>query len=101
MRFCAMCYTEGKIMSNTFDIALESLTGAASSENHENPSAAPDGAAGKSFYIETFGCQMNTHDSEKVAGVLLARGSRPVSTPDDAEIIFYNTCSIREKAAQK
>ncbi|MGA8183240.1 MAG: tRNA (N6-isopentenyl adenosine(37)-C2)-methylthiotransferase MiaB [Terriglobia bacterium] len=44
---------------------------------------------------------MNVHDSEKVAGVLMARGYRPVSTPDDAEIIFYNTCSIREKAAQK
>jgi tRNA-2-methylthio-N6-dimethylallyladenosine synthase len=58
-------------------------------------------AAGKPFYIETFGCQMNVHDSEKVAGVLMARGYRPVSTPDDAEIIFYNTCSIREKAAQK
>jgi tRNA-2-methylthio-N6-dimethylallyladenosine synthase len=56
---------------------------------------------GRPFYIETFGCQMNVHDSEKVAGVLMARGYRPVSTPDDAEIIFYNTCSIREKAAQK
>jgi len=56
---------------------------------------------GKPFYIETFGCQMNVHDSEKVAGVLTARGYRPVSTPEDAEIIFYNTCSIREKAAQK
>ena len=58
-------------------------------------------AEGKPFYIETFGCQMNVHDSEKVAGVLIARGYRPVSTPDDAEFIFYNTCSIREKAAQK
>lgn len=58
-------------------------------------------AEGKPFYIETFGCQMNVHDSEKVSGVLMARGYRPVSTPDDAEIIFYNTCSIREKAAQK
>lgn len=67
----------------------------------------PDGpwagysAEGKPFYIETFGCQMNVHDSEKVAGVLMARGYRPVSTPEDADIIFYNTCSIREKAAQK
>ncbi len=58
-------------------------------------------ADGKPFYIETFGCQMNVHDSEKVAGVLMARGYRPVSNPDEAEIIFYNTCSIREKAAQK
>ena len=58
-------------------------------------------SAGKPFYIETFGCQMNVHDSEKVAGVLMARGYRPVSSPEEAEVIFYNTCSIREKAAQK
>ena len=56
---------------------------------------------GKPFYIETFGCQMNVHDSEKVAGVLMARGYWPVSSPAEAEVIFYNTCSIREKAAQK
>jgi tRNA-2-methylthio-N6-dimethylallyladenosine synthase len=56
---------------------------------------------GKTFYIETFGCQMNVHDSEKVAGVLLARGYRSVDSHEDADIILYNTCSIREKAAQK
>ena len=56
---------------------------------------------GKPFYIETFGCQMNVHDSEKVAGVLMARGYRPVASPEEAEVIFYNTCSIREKASQK
>jgi tRNA-2-methylthio-N6-dimethylallyladenosine synthase len=56
---------------------------------------------GKTFYLETFGCQMNVHDSEKVAGVLMARGYRPVDTHQDADIILYNTCSIREKAAQK
>jgi len=58
-------------------------------------------ANGKSFHIETFGCQMNAHDSEKVAGVLLARGYSPVDDPQSADVIFYNTCSIREKAAQK
>jgi tRNA-2-methylthio-N6-dimethylallyladenosine synthase len=56
---------------------------------------------GKTFYIETFGCQMNVHDSEKVAGVLMARGYCPVDSHQDADIILYNTCSIREKAAQK
>jgi len=55
----------------------------------------------KTFYIETFGCQMNVHDSEKVAGVLVAQGYRPVEDYEDAELILYNTCSIREKAAQK
>jgi tRNA-2-methylthio-N6-dimethylallyladenosine synthase len=44
---------------------------------------------------------MNDHDSEKVAGVLLSRGYRQVETPEAASMIFYNTCSIREKAAQK
>jgi tRNA-2-methylthio-N6-dimethylallyladenosine synthase len=56
---------------------------------------------GRTFYLETFGCQMNVHDSEKVAGVLMARGYCPVDTHQDADIILYNTCSIREKAAQK
>jgi tRNA-2-methylthio-N6-dimethylallyladenosine synthase len=55
----------------------------------------------QTFYIETFGCQMNVHDSEKVAGVLMARGLRPVESDRDADLILYNTCSIREKAAQK
>src|SRR5262245_21229081 len=53
------------------------------------------------FFLETFGCQMNDHDSEKVAGVLLERGYRQVETPEAAGLILYNTCSIREKAAQK
>ncbi len=53
------------------------------------------------FYLETFGCQMNEHDSEKVAGVLLARGYRQVETVEEAGVVLYNTCSIREKAAQK
>jgi tRNA-2-methylthio-N6-dimethylallyladenosine synthase len=56
---------------------------------------------GATFYLETFGCQMNDHDSEKVAGVLLARGYRQVDGPEAAKVILYNTCSIREKAAQK
>jgi len=44
---------------------------------------------------------MNDHDSEKVAGVLLSRGYKQVESPDDASLVLYNTCSIREKAAQK
>jgi len=56
---------------------------------------------GKTFYVETFGCQMNVHDSEKVAGALMARGYRAVDTHQEADIILYNTCSIREKAAHK
>ncbi|HEY4362574.1 MAG TPA: tRNA (N6-isopentenyl adenosine(37)-C2)-methylthiotransferase MiaB [Bryobacteraceae bacterium] len=55
----------------------------------------------KTFYIETFGCQMNAHDSEKVVGTLLHQGYSQVATPDEAELVFYNTCSIRDKAEQK
>jgi tRNA-2-methylthio-N6-dimethylallyladenosine synthase len=55
----------------------------------------------KNFYIETFGCQMNAHDSEKVIGTLIGEGYSQVSTPEEAELVFYNTCSIRDKAEQK
>ena len=55
----------------------------------------------KTFYIETFGCQMNVHDSEKVVGTLISQGYRQVPTVEDADLILYNTCSIRDKAEQK
>jgi tRNA-2-methylthio-N6-dimethylallyladenosine synthase len=57
--------------------------------------------AEKTFYLETFGCQMNVHDSEKVMGTLLSQGYRQVSTVEEADLILYNTCSIRDKAEQK
>jgi tRNA-2-methylthio-N6-dimethylallyladenosine synthase len=57
--------------------------------------------SGKTFYIETFGCQMNVHDSEKVIGTLLQQGYSQVETPDEAGLVLYNTCSIRDKAEQK
>src|ERR1041385_6374948 len=44
---------------------------------------------------------MNAHDSEKVVGTLLSQGYRKVETPEEAELVFYNTCSIRDKAEQK
>src|SRR5271157_1494267 len=58
-------------------------------------------SAQKTFYIETFGCQMNFHDSEKVVGSLISQGYRQVQSEEDADFIFYNTCSIRDKAEQK
>src|SRR5467141_2191067 len=57
--------------------------------------------AQKTFYLETFGCQMNVHDSEKVIGTLMSQGYRQVSTVEEAGLILYNTCSIRDKAEQK
>jgi tRNA-2-methylthio-N6-dimethylallyladenosine synthase len=85
-------------MSKLFDIGLERLTGQPSYSGAVRGAAAGQGGT---FFLETFGCQMNDHDSEKVAGVLLSRGYRQVETPDAASLILYNTCSIREKAAQK
>ncbi len=55
----------------------------------------------KTFYIETFGCQMNAHDSEKVVGTLKQEGYTQVSDEAEAGLILYNTCSIRDKAEQK
>jgi tRNA-2-methylthio-N6-dimethylallyladenosine synthase len=55
----------------------------------------------KKFYLETFGCQMNVHDSEKVIGTLISEGYRQVPTIEEADLILYNTCSIRDKAEQK
>ncbi len=55
----------------------------------------------KTFYLETFGCQMNAHDSEKVVGTLLQQGYRQVPTVEEAGLVLYNTCSIRDKAEQK
>jgi len=85
-------------MSKPFDIGVDRLTGRTSYSE-----AFPIGAAGQrgTFFLETFGCQMNDHDSEKVAGLLLSRGYQQVETPEAASLILYNTCSIREKAAQK
>jgi tRNA-2-methylthio-N6-dimethylallyladenosine synthase len=58
-------------------------------------------ARGRTFYIETFGCQMNVHDSEKVIGTLEHQGYTRVETEEAADLILYNTCSIRDKAEQK
>src|SRR5262245_53158030 len=58
-------------------------------------------AAEKTFYLETFGCQMNFHDSEKVVGTLIGQGYRQVPTVEEAGLVLYNTCSIRDKAEQK
>jgi tRNA-2-methylthio-N6-dimethylallyladenosine synthase len=55
----------------------------------------------KKFYIETFGCQMNVHDSEKIIGTLIHEGYVQTENVEDADLVLYNTCSIRDKAEQK
>ena len=53
------------------------------------------------YLIETFGCQMNLHDSERMAGLLEAAGYEPASGAADADVIVLNTCTVREKAEDK
>ncbi len=55
----------------------------------------------RKFFIETFGCQMNVLDSEKIAGNLLQNGLESVEDSAQADVIILNTCSVREKAVQK
>ncbi len=55
----------------------------------------------KKFFIQTFGCQMNVYDSDRIAQILAARNYRQVQDPREADLIFVNTCSVREKPEQK
>ena len=56
---------------------------------------------GKQYHIHTFGCQMNLADSERMAGVLDTAGYTCTEDASEADVLIYNTCSIRDKAEQK
>lgn len=56
---------------------------------------------GRKFYIRTYGCQMNEHDTEVIAGIFKGLGYEPTDTVDDANVILLNTCAIRENAENK
>jgi tRNA-2-methylthio-N6-dimethylallyladenosine synthase len=58
-------------------------------------------SAPKRLFIETYGCQMNVYDSERMRDVLAPLGYAPVDKPDDADLVVLNTCHIREKATEK
>ena len=88
-------------MGDLYDVSLQRLTGAGAVTEAKSVQAEAMATPRGTFYLETFGCQMNEHDSEKVAGLLLARGYRQVESIAAASVVLYNTCSIREKAAQK
>ena len=56
----------------------------------------------KKVFIKTFGCQMNVYDSDKMSDVLqAAQGYEPTQDVDEADLILFNTCSVREKAQEK
>jgi len=61
-------------------------------------SSRPATRVGKSYFIRTFGCQMNEHDSERVAGLFEQDGMTPADSFDDADVVYVNTCTIRENA---
>ena len=55
----------------------------------------------RTYFIRTFGCQMNEHDSERLAGLLVAEGMTPAAAMEDADVVVLNTCCIRENADQR
>ena len=61
----------------------------------------PPSRTGQRYYVRTFGCQMNEHDSERIAGLLESDGMQPASGIEDADLIVLNTCTIRENADTK
>jgi len=61
----------------------------------------PPSRGGQRFYIRTFGCQMNEHDTERIAGLLESDGMTALDSPEGADLIVLNTCTIRENADTK
>src|SRR5437899_3491877 len=61
----------------------------------------PRSPVARSYFIHTFGCQMNESDSQRMGEALARAGWRPVGTPDGADLVLVNTCAIREKAEDK
>ena len=55
----------------------------------------------KTYKIVTFGCQMNARDSEKLAGVLEEKGYVEIDSEEEADIVIFNTCTVRENANQR
>ena len=55
----------------------------------------------KNFYIKTFGCQMNVYDSKRISDILISMGMQECKKQEDADLVIFNTCHIREKAAEK
>lgn len=92
---------------NTTIIATDATT----PSRRDAPSSVADGVssadatsryAGKKVYIKTHGCQMNEYDSSRMIDLLRDNwGAEPVATPEEADILLLNTCSIREKAQEK
>ncbi|MDH3745755.1 MAG: tRNA (N6-isopentenyl adenosine(37)-C2)-methylthiotransferase MiaB [Acidobacteriota bacterium] len=61
----------------------------------------PERTAARRFFVETWGCQMNERDSQRLTGALMEEGLLPTREPAEADVILLNSCSVREKAEQK
>ncbi len=61
----------------------------------------PTTRSGRTYYLRTFGCQMNAHDSERIAGLMESDGMAPADAAEDADVVILNTCCIRENADNK
>ncbi|HZL03934.1 MAG TPA: tRNA (N6-isopentenyl adenosine(37)-C2)-methylthiotransferase MiaB, partial [Coriobacteriia bacterium] len=56
----------------------------------------------RTYFVRTFGCQMNKHDSERIAGMLEAQlGLTPAAAPEQADVVVFNTCAVREGAEER
>src|ERR1043165_586086 len=93
-------------MTNRIDIRVETLMNGTANGLAVADTAVEVAAKGVrggrgTFFLETFGCQMNEHDSEKVAGLLLARGYQQGERPEAAGPVLLNTCSNMQKGAEK
>lgn len=69
-------------------------------DKHADKPVATSGSP-RRVYVRTFGCQMNVHDSNRIVSLLSREGYQPVETPEEADVILVNTCSVREKPEHK
>jgi tRNA-2-methylthio-N6-dimethylallyladenosine synthase len=67
----------------------------------DSPDAGLREHAGRTYDVRTFGCQMNVHDSERLAGLLEGAGYRKATSGDEADVVVFNTCAVRENADNK
>ncbi len=82
----------------------EGESGAGGESERRNPVAGESESApimARKYLIETYGCQMNVHDSERMAGLLEQAGFEVTAADEDADLVVINTCSVRERAEEK
>ena len=74
--------------------------GAARPGSLTSPAMGSDPEHRRTFYVETYGCEMNNYDSEYIAGRFLEEGWAPAPDPESADLVLFNTCSVRQAAEE-